>query len=161
MSNNWPSRVPLPGEHLPPCFQLIRPIVNSPHEEAVIEAGYPWVQTNSLIPTRMSLGANRHDKPIPNRLNLHSHHGENTHLIVEGDLTLKRANNYFEDTLYSYGNGPKELPVPPDEVYSGTTAQGCKFVEGHRCLSPRSAHRVINAKFLFLHHVEATFRSVQ
>lgn len=149
MSNSWPSPLPLPGDHVPPCFQLIRPIVDSPHEEAVIEAGYPWVQTNSLIPTRRSLGANPCDKPIPDRLNWHRHHGENTHLIVEGDITLEKANAFFAYTLYSDGNGPKELTVPPDEAYLGTTAKGCKFVEGHRCLSPRSAHRVIKARFLF------------
>ena len=37
-----------------PHFRLIRPTVESAHEQAVINAGYPWVRTNALIPTWMS-----------------------------------------------------------------------------------------------------------
>lgn len=165
------SQPTLPEENQPSCFQLIRPIVHSPHEEAVINAGYPWVQTNSLNPTWTSLGADPRERPVPNRLNWHRHHGNNTHLIVEGDLTLdltleKLSSPFYQNdadrvTLSMDPGAAKELPIGPNKVYSGTTQQGCKFVEGHRCLSPRSAHRVIIARSLFLHHLEFTFRSVQ
>lgn len=135
-----------------PHFRLIRPVVDSAHEEAVINAGYPWVRTNALIPTWMSPDPDTRPKPSPNpvpdRLNLHGHHGINTHLIVEGDLTLIKPKKMFDQnhvtavTLSADVGGAKELSVAPDEVYFGTTQQACRFVEGHRSLSPTSAHRV-------------------
>lgn len=131
-----------------PHFRPILPTVESAHEQAVIEAGYPWVRTNPLIPTWMSPGADPRSNPVPDQLNWHGHHGVNTHLIVEGDLTLMKLKKFFGQnniaavTLSTDRGAPKELSVAPDEVYLGTTQQGCKFVEGHRCLSPRSAHRV-------------------
>lgn len=100
------------------------------------------------MPTWMSPGADPRAHPFPDRLNWHGHHGVNTHLIVEGDLTLLKPKKFFGQnhvaavTLSTDLGAPKEAPVAPDEVYVGTTQQACKFVEGHRCLSPRSAHRV-------------------
>lgn len=132
-----------------PHFRPIQPIVDSPHEQAVIDAGYPWVRTNPLVPTWMSPGADpRSIGRVPHKLNWHGHHGVNTHLIVEGDLTLLKPKKMFGQdhiaavTLSTDLGTPKELSVAPDEIYLGTTQQACKFVEGHRCLSPTSAHRV-------------------
>lgn len=131
-----------------PHFRLIRPVVDSAHEQAVINAGYPWVRTNMLIPTWMSPDKDPRPDTVPDRLDLHGHHGINTHLIVEGDLTLMKPKKMFDQnhitavTLSADMGGAKELSVAPDEVYYGTTQQACRFVEGHRSLSPRSAHRV-------------------
>lgn len=163
-SDDWRSLPTLP-EDRPPSrrsqvprthFRPIQPIVDSPHEQAVIDAGYPWVRTNPLMPTWMSPGADPRSNPIPDRLAWHGHHGVNTHLIVEGDLTLMKPKKMFGQnhvaavTLSTDLGAPKELSVAPDEVYLGTTQQACKFVEGHRCLSPRSAHRVRKfQRFLF------------
>lgn len=141
-----------------PHFRLIGPIVDSPHEQAVIDAGYPWVRTNPLMPTWMSPGRDPRANPPPDRLNWHGHHGINTHLIVEGDLTLMKPKKMFGQnhvaavTLSTDLGAPKELSVAPDEMYVGTTQQACRFVEGHRCLSPTSAHRVRKFQgFLFQH----------
>lgn len=163
-SDDWQNLPTLPGDRPPsrrsqvprPHFRPIRPIVDSPHEQAVIDAGYPWVRTNPLMPTWLSPGADpRPIDPVPDRLDWHGHHGVNTHLIVEGDLTLMKPKKMFGQnhvaavTLSTDLGAPKELSVAPDEMYLGTTQQACKFVEGHRCLSPRSAHRVRQYQFLF------------
>lgn len=173
-SRNLPT---LPGDRPPsrraqvsrPHFRPIRPIVDSAHEQAVVDAGYPWVRTNPLMPTWMSPGRDPRelrDNPVPDRLNWHGHHGINTHLIVEGDLTLMKPKKMFGQdhitavTLSTDLGAPKELSVAPDEVYLGTTQQACRFVEGHRCLSPTSAHRV--SKFRsFLHYLEDMLRSAK
>lgn len=138
-----------------PHFRPIKPIPESAHEQAVIDAGYPWVRTNPLKPTWMSPGADPRAGPVLDRLNWHGHHGVNTHLIVEGDLTLIKPKKFFGQnhvaavTLSTDIGAPKEAPVAPDEIYLGTTQQACKFVEGHRCLSPMSAHRVSKPQGLF------------
>lgn len=125
------------------------------HEQAVLNAGYPWVRTNMLIPTWASPDADPRSNPVPDRLKWHGHHGVNTHLIVEGDITLMKLKKMFGQnhisavTMSTAPGAPKEAPVAPDEIYAGTTQQACKFVEGHRNLSPMSAHRVSIPKHHF------------
>lgn len=131
-----------------PHFHHIQSIAYSSHEQAVLDAGYPWVRTNMLIPTWASPDADPRSNLVPDRLHWHGHHGVNTHLIVEGDITLMKLKKMFGQnhisavTMSTDLGAPKEAPVAPDEVYGGTTQQACKFVEGHRNLSPMSAHRV-------------------
>ena len=137
-----------------PHFRRIQSLAYSTHEQAVLDAGYPWVRTNLLIPTWQSPDADSRTNPVPDRLPWHGHHGVNTHFIVEGDLTVMKLKKMFGQnhvsaiTLSSHPDALQELPVAPNEVYAGTTQQACKFVEGHRSLSPRSAHRVSKSKDL-------------
>ncbi|KAK2598238.1 hypothetical protein N8I77_011663 [Diaporthe amygdali] len=133
-----------------PHFRLVPPNNHSPHEQAVIKAGYPWVRTNCLVPTWLSPDSDPRPKSIPDRLNPHGHHGINTHLIVEGDLTLIPVKKFFgkdhvaAKTMSTDPGSQKELSVAPYEIYWGMTQQACKFVEGHRNLSPRSVHRYMS-----------------
>ncbi|KAL1879310.1 hypothetical protein Daus18300_001892 [Diaporthe australafricana] len=136
----------------------------APYEQAVIDAGYPWVRTNPLIPTWMSPGRDPRPQTIPDRLNAHGHHGINTHLIIQGDLTLNKIKKFFGQdtvsalTLSSEIDAPKEFSVAPHEMYSGTTQQSCRFVEGRRNLSPSSARRYMSRNSL--EWVDKTGRAV-
>ncbi|POS81599.1 hypothetical protein DHEL01_v200037 [Diaporthe helianthi] len=126
------------------------PGARSPHEQAVLDAGYPWVRTNMLIPTWQSPNKDPRPARVPDGLNKHGHHGINTHLIVEGDLTISKEKIFFNQnhlaaiTLSTRPGAQKELSVAPDEMYTGRSQQGCKFVEGHRSLSPASAYRYMS-----------------
>ncbi|KAI1867281.1 uncharacterized protein JN550_007012 [Neoarthrinium moseri] len=112
-------------------------------EEAVIEAGYPWVRTNTIEKTRMA----DFDPSYIDRLNAHSHSGTNTHLIVDGDLrfNVKRAQGGDLDSREACDSGDicyqHEFYVLEKASYSATTTTGATFVEGHRCLSPTTAER--------------------
>lgn len=116
--------------------------------------GYPWVQANSLSPTGWCAISNMPlplPEAIPNlpidRLNLHVHHGLNTHLILMGDLTLERltysphGRKPLQKIQISAAGPVTEAPVGAGDSYLGTTKTGCEFVEGHRCLSPTTALR--------------------
>ncbi|KAG8156952.1 hypothetical protein KVR01_013174 [Diaporthe batatas] len=130
-----------------PRFRVVRGTTYSAHEQAVLDAGYPWVRTNALVPTWSSPDKDPRGVAVADRLNWHGHHGVNTHLIVEGDLTLMKLKKMFNQnhvsavTVSSEPGALKELSVAPGEMYAGTSQQACRFVEGHRCLSPASAHR--------------------
>lgn len=116
--------------------------------------GYPWVQTNRLIPTWCPI-SRIGPTPLPaaisqfpiDRLNRHGHHGLNTHLILKGDLTLERIKySHYQrqpvEKIQISAEGPmKEAAVGPGDIYQGSTEKGCEFVEGHRCLSPTTALR--------------------
>lgn len=145
--------------------------VDSPHEQSVVEAGYPWVRTNVLKAWRKQIQDKGHpgDAEVinkrPHSLNLHSHHGRNTHFLVTGDLTLDREsfhNSDYQEKTIKLHDGvtyPKpwwwyllfgmptknlEAPVGPGDIYRGTTEYDCAFVEGHRCLSPTTAARYMD-----------------
>lgn len=159
-----------------PGFDYIKP-VDSPHEQSVLAAGYPWVRTNILESWRNQISTRGHPghaeiiNSRPHSLNLHSHHGRNTHFLVEGDLLLERESfhhhsgggdkgaaaksialhdgrTYPKSWLYYaiFGAPQKNLeaPVGPGDIYKGTTEYDCAFVEGHRCLSPTTAMRYID-----------------
>lgn len=143
---------PSSGRKRFPGFNFVNPI--EPAQEWVVMDGYPWVQTNKLIPTWCSISRIA-PTPLPaaisqfpiDRLNIHGHHGLNTHLILKGDLTLERV-KYSDhepepaEQIRISADGPiKEAPVGPGDIYRGTTEKGCEFVEGHRCLSPTTALR--------------------
>ncbi|KAI3401201.1 hypothetical protein diail_11907 [Diaporthe ilicicola] len=168
MSNKQPSRAGLlqKVERGRPHFRHIpRKDEFAPYEQAVIDAGYPWVRTNPLIPTWMSPDRDTRPNTIPDRLNQHGHHGINTHLIVQGDLTLRKERIVFGQnsvstfTLSTEPGAMKEFSVAPHEMYSGTTEQSCRFVEGHRNLSPGSARRYMSR--YSLEWVDKTGRAVQ
>lgn len=121
-----------------------------PHEKAVVDAGYKWVRTNEIDPTRKNAAtgrAKRFDPSHIDRLNKHSHSGPNTHLIVEGDLVFRQQlwRPYVlesDDADDAHRHGEKhEFPVPRGRAYSATSGRGCRFVEGHRSLSPSTAER--------------------
>lgn len=164
-----PGPPPSSGQKRFPGFDFVHPIQDS--QQPVVSDGYPWVQTNSLIP---SWGAFTDRAPPPeavpslpiDRLNRHSHHGLNTHLILSGDLTLEKAMYTHEEPdqeqeqrehpiekVELSADGPlREAPVGPGDIYLGTTETGCQFVEGHRCLSPTTALRFIDRGTLCWHN---------
>jgi hypothetical protein len=118
---------------------------SSRHEKQLI-AEYPWVRTNSIEATRVGeeFGPRR-----PDRLGTHSHHGENTHMIVTGDLDMEimggtREGEHVRINADRGSGCEREGVVPPYVPYAATSKNGCSFVEGHRCLSPRSAERFID-----------------
>lgn len=149
MAAKWPPR--LQRRHEPgPGFRYGEPNF-SEHEKAVREAGYPWVRTNPLIPTWMTPGPDqRPPAESPDRLNAHGHHGVNTHLIVSGDLTIRKVTKFHGQTaipaltISTDPGSPKEAAAVGNEMYWGTTERGCTFVEGHRCLSPATANRFMD-----------------
>lgn len=125
-----------------------------PFEVAVIEAGYKWVRTNTIVATRP--GEFKPDLPI-DRLNPHKHSGHNTHLIVEGDLRFDIEKDYYDKVAFKRKRTPpgaetttldaadpdarKEFYAAREHRYKATSKAGCSFVEGHRCLSPATAER--------------------
>ncbi|KAK8074571.1 hypothetical protein PG997_009234 [Apiospora hydei] len=127
-----------------------------PFEVAVMEAGYKWVRTNSIVATRP--GEFEPDLPI-DCLNSHKHSGHNTHLIVEGDLTFEIEKDYYDAAKFKRKrvapatktatldaadpDGRKELFAAREHRYKATSESGCSFVEGHQCLSPTTAERFI------------------
>ncbi len=117
------------------------------HEQRVADGGYKWVRTNQLFPTREDRAI---DFGRPDRLLTHSHHGWNTHLIVEGDLSIEsheeasRGRPHRRSEISTAPGAETESVVRPGLPYSGTTRRGCRFVEGHRNLSPRSAERFVD-----------------
>lgn len=153
MSNNQRGRTT--SRQVRPRFRVVRGKVYSAHEQAVLDAGYPWVRTNPLKPTHAAPGKDLRFDVTPDRLNWHGHHSINTHLIVDGDLTILKLKKMFNQdhisaiTISNRFGDKKELSVVPDEMYAGTSQQSCKFVEGHRSLSPASARRVSELRVPF------------
>lgn len=143
---------PSSGRKRFPGFNFVKPV--DPAQQWVVMDGYPWVQTNRLIPTWCPI-SRVGPTPLPaaisqfpiDRLNRHGHHGLNTHLILKGDLTLERIkySDYERapvDRIRISADGPlREAAVGAGDIYLGTTERGCEFVEGHRCLSPTTALR--------------------
>ncbi|KAK7962825.1 uncharacterized protein PG986_003650 [Apiospora aurea] len=131
-------------------------VPTDPFEVAVMEAGYRWVRTNSIVATRP--GEFKPDLPI-DRLNSHKHSGHNTHLIVAGDLTFEIEKDYYDAAKFKRKRVPpafksatldaadpdarKELFAAREHRYKATSKSGCSFVEGHQCLSPTTAERFI------------------
>ncbi|KAI1328691.1 hypothetical protein F5Y16DRAFT_419562 [Xylariaceae sp. FL0255] len=111
-----------------------------PHEQEVYRNGYNWVRTNTL-PSRLDTEI---DFNNPDRLLRHSHHGKNTHLIVTGDLKIENRTKRVNLTISTAVGHQREAEVGPNEFYKGSTVAGCSFVEGHQCLSPRTAERFID-----------------
>lgn len=144
---------PSSGQKRFPGFNFVNSI--APAQESVVSNGYPWVQTNKLIPTWSAFSF---PYPLPeavanlpiDRLNRHGHHGLNTHLVLSGDLTLEKVRYSLHERvplekIKISADGPvKEAPVGPGDIYLGTTEQGYEFVEGHRCLSPTTALRFVD-----------------
>lgn len=148
MIENWGPR--LERRHEPgPGFRYSKPDFSA-HEKAVKEAGYPWVCSNPLKPSWISLEDNPRPNGFPDRLNIHGHHGVNTHLIVSGDLTVRKIKQFHGQvsvpvlTISTDPGAPREAATVGDEMYWGTTERGCVFVEGHRCLSPATANRFMD-----------------
>ncbi|KAK7748490.1 hypothetical protein SLS62_008530 [Diatrype stigma] len=131
-----------------------------PHEQRVAAGGYKWVRTNELFPTQAH---RKIDFARPDRLLPHSHHGENTHLIVKGDLCIEShakndergrgrgryrtspsPSNRERFEISTALGSAQEKTVGPGVTYEGSTRQGCRFVEGHRRLSPATAERFID-----------------
>lgn len=138
-----------------PGFDYSSEHVKTGHEEKVVALGYPWVRTQKLDIKKDALGSVPGIRPIrlrnlpPYCLALHGHSGLNTHLIVEGDLTLERRFMLdqpmpLDKATISAGGPVEEAPVGAGDIYDGTTRHGCKFVEGHRCLSPTTAKRYLD-----------------
>lgn len=76
------------------------------------------------------------------KLNPHSHHSDNTHLIVSGSLFIGVPTNH-ESTFIKFSAG-QYIPVPADFGYRAVAgARGCTFVEGHRRLSVGTAERFV------------------
>ncbi|KAK8061914.1 hypothetical protein PG994_008280 [Apiospora phragmitis] len=129
-----------------------------PFELAVIEAGYKWVRTNTIVATRP--GAFKPDLPV-DRLNPHKHSGHNTHLIVAGDLGFEIERDYYDPAKLKFQSETRPLPIvtanldaaDPDarkelyalrqHRYNATSQSACSFVEGHQFLSPSTAERFI------------------
>ncbi|KAK7915109.1 hypothetical protein PG985_012812 [Apiospora marii] len=125
-----------------------------PFEVAVLEAGYKWVRTNTIVATRP--GEFKPDLPV-DRLNPHRHSGHNTHLIVAGDLRFAIEQDYYDEAAFKRKRTPprvktaeleaadpdarKEFYAAREHRYKATSQSGCSFVEGHRCLSPTTAER--------------------
>ncbi|KAJ4392126.1 hypothetical protein N0V93_005748 [Gnomoniopsis smithogilvyi] len=142
---------PSAGQKRFPGFNFVSP--TEPAQEPVLSNGYPWVQTNTLIPTWSGISF---PPPLPEaiaslpigRLNRHGHHGLNTHLVLRGDLTLERirySRRVPLEKIRISADGPvNEAPVGAGDIYLGTTEGGCDFVEGHRCLSPTTALRFVD-----------------
>jgi hypothetical protein len=114
----------------------------TPEEKKVAKADYIWVRTNSIQATQ-------HGRPFdpcrPDRLKCHSHHGEQTHVIVQGDLDLEIVGGAAPRHIkISTARGAaKEGIVPPNVTYKATSDGGATFIEGHKYLSPRTAERFI------------------
>lgn len=162
MSNTWSKTQRLPG------FGYVN-LDHTSHENAVIAEGFAWVQTNPLRPEWID-GVTKDTTAddiaglAPQVLNPHQHHSRNTHLIVEGSLTLRQvgdlSGNHDDDkknmkkrpcrpkklTISNNGTDPRFATVPAHVVYDGKPSDGknCLFVEGHTCLSPSTALRFMN-----------------
>lgn len=127
---------------------------SDPFEVAVIEAGYKWVRTNTIVAARP--GEFKPDLPI-DRLIPHKHSGHNTHLIVEGDLRFDIESEYYDEAAFKRKKTTppvktaeldaadpdvrKELYAAREHRYKVTSRSGCSFVECHQCLSPSTADR--------------------
>ncbi|CAJ2502607.1 Uu.00g100010.m01.CDS01 [Anthostomella pinea] len=123
-------------------FNYVQGESESLHEKAVQKAGYPWVRINDVLPTRK--GPFDRNQGI-DRLLAHSHHGPNTHLIVKGDIEFNSHDDPANNIVMGVKKGQKEIAFkPPGLVYSAVSKSGGSFVEGHQCLSPRSAERYID-----------------
>ncbi|KAI2603415.1 uncharacterized protein GGS25DRAFT_526449 [Hypoxylon fragiforme] len=126
-------------------FQYVNGKPSGWHEKKLRKDGWRWVNTNSIGPTTQ---AGTHGSThAPDRLEPHSHHSLNTHLVVQGDLTIKEHRGRSTDpkdsvyaTISSHGGYPEHF-VKPQVKYSATSKAGCTFVEGHRSLSPSTAER--------------------
>lgn len=132
-----------------PGFDYVR--TTSRHENIVLGQGYAWVQTNTLA-DKWTNGITDDTTPdniasqAPDCLRPHGHHGPNTHRIVKGALTLTSVDPHTnrkvsEVTISEHGR--RDAPVAANVFYDGRTPEtaGCTFVEGHKCLSPRTALR--------------------
>ncbi|KAI0162092.1 hypothetical protein GGR57DRAFT_453115 [Xylariaceae sp. FL1272] len=112
-------------------------VPHTSYEETVASWGYIWVRTARIRATDWRIHDDQADPKNPDRLNYHSHHGPNTHLIVTGDMRIKcsdgEGHNYAGD----------ERVVQPGARYSAKSDRGATFLEGHKCLSPSTAERYI------------------
>ena len=104
-------------------------------ENKIRDSGYPWVGTNTFPPHFL----------LPS----HGHHGNNTHLVVQGLMTIRTTNlregiNRLENTLAANSTYYNDTFVVPAKVHYGAImgSQGCSFVEGHALLSPITAERL-------------------
>ncbi|KAI1079194.1 hypothetical protein F5B20DRAFT_581616 [Whalleya microplaca] len=124
-------------------FKYVRGRPATRPEQDAVAAGWKWVRTNTIVATL-------HHKDInfanPDRLLPHSHHGENTHIIVDGDLCIMstEGGKSNKSEISTAAEAKKELIVNPNVAYRGTSRRGCSFVEGHRALSPATAERFID-----------------
>ena len=69
----------------------------------------------------------------------HAHNSKNTHLIVQGELTIWNIKELRKYGPYKVGESPT---VEANTCYRAEAgAEGCIFIEGHKDLSPTSAKR--------------------
>ncbi|KAI2602129.1 hypothetical protein GGR54DRAFT_625671 [Hypoxylon sp. NC1633] len=123
-------------------FQYVTGKPEGRHEAKVVANGYKWVRTNAIGPFNSNKDI---DFSAPDRILPHSHHSINTHLIVKGDLTVTiESESQRKYTISTAAEAAKELVVKPGVTYRGRSTQGCRFVKGHRSLSPGSAERFID-----------------
>ncbi|KAK8852159.1 hypothetical protein PGQ11_014638 [Apiospora arundinis] len=130
---------------------------SDPFEVAVMDAGYKWVRTNTIVATRER--DSQTELPI-DRLNLHKHSGHNTHLIVEGDLKFDLEKDFYSQAKFKRKRvappvktatldaadpaARKELYAAAEHRYKATSQSGGTFVEGHQLLSPSTAERFMS-----------------
>ncbi|KAF2968515.1 hypothetical protein GQX73_g5046 [Xylaria multiplex] len=125
----------------------INGVPQGPHEVNLIAQGFTWVHTNTIAPTQFNIINMAMNSGWPDRIDPHSHHGLNTHLVIKGDLYIQRQGHRGIRERYvisSFRGGTRQDLVPPNTTYSGASSGGCTFIEGHKCLSPQSAERFID-----------------
>lgn len=86
-------------------------------------------------------------------------------MIIDGDITIRQHPSYKPPvTLLTLPDGLnrsryvtlspdieacKELPLGGGEIYEGTTKGGVSYVDAHRCLSPKSASRMMEREVVY------------
>ena len=120
-------------------------------EQYVADQGYKWVQTDELQPPDPAgdrkVDVRQLDRQLP-----HTHHGWSTRLLMAGDLRIedRGRGRAREDggpgkrhvvELSMVPGKRREHAMDPGRVYAGSTRRGCRFVEGHRRLTPADAER--------------------
>ncbi|KAK5635771.1 hypothetical protein RRF57_011483 [Xylaria bambusicola] len=116
-------------------------------EELAKHQRWRWMRTNTIDATQHRGSLHSMAQPSsgnPDRLGKHSHHGNSTHLVVKGDLRVKK--HHGDRSTYELSDWPgaqRQDLVKPNLPYSATSTRGCTFVEAHESLSPQSAERFI------------------
>ncbi|TGJ78532.1 hypothetical protein E0Z10_g10229 [Xylaria hypoxylon] len=113
------------------------------HERKVAAQGWKWMRTNTINPTQFNTRQATMNSGEPDRLPTHSHHGPSTHMVISGDLRVKKHNG--DKGMYEISDAPRSQDlVLANMEYSGTSRTGCSFVEGHMRLGPQLAGRFID-----------------
>ncbi|RWA07376.1 hypothetical protein EKO27_g7717 [Xylaria grammica] len=119
------------------------------HEGQVASQGWRWMRTNTIDPTQSGSHHAIMSSGRPDRLPAHFHHGPSTHMVISGDLRIRKQGAHTGSYEISDAPGARRQDhVPPRMKYGATSRTGCTFVEGHQCLSPKSAERFIDRETL-------------